>query len=781
MTKRSFDNPAFTADEQRLEQIQSTLTRSAQVASDVDKILQSFQLRLTDLEELLRPIEHDVSYHARIHENIEHTLLSVNRLLEKFDVLADVEAVLRRATLEQLDVFLTKLDQLSKAEQFFAEHERSFRSAKDARERIAKSHEKHMQKCADFFDRILSKYSSSVDLTTPDPPNTITWIPPAAVDDLRRLAERLQRAGLSGYTKAYKTQRAHALEITFKNYMRRFVPTHFGLEEGNRVPLANQATSGKGHNQSSSSASSGSAAQSHPSSSSSTSAASANGNGNAGSTQTRYEKGTHVLLKVTRLVLRMLEGEKQLATQLLGTASNGGSPTFSKPCAVVYGQTIHEVLKSYTATLDEFLTYAKNGRDSESVYVVFDMVECLDSLHDKFADVLAGDAANLDRFGLMATAYTTVGGDFLKRMVSQLGAVTVKLPPDGTVHEVTSKSMNFLKRILDFRSAIDVICSSRKGLLHLNLGSTSGGAVGNAAGSNPHGGAGGGGSGGGVSGLTGQSLLNPSTGQINWNAAIVQDMLLDDNDDASSMHPSEAFDLKKSMSFLRPSPSALTFSLGAGANEKGHSGSSPGSSGPGSSSSEEEDLAMISLVAFVARVLLKLDRYLGLVSRQYKKAVLGHLFLINNRHYIARQIRTSGLQAVVDASFLEVYDVRINKDREAYMQAAWAKARRYLLDDDNAPVTPKNMKKELKGRFAGFNGVLVEQCEKQRAYAIPDSELRSQMKKSIIDAIVPPYEKMLAKYRSMPFTKHPEKYIVYDAPTVASMLRGLFDETKIKL
>jgi hypothetical protein len=33
----------------------------------------------------------------------------------------------------------------------------------------------------------------------------------------------------------------------------------------------------------------------------------------------------------------------------------------------------------------------------------------------------------------------------------------------------------------------------------------------------------------------------------------------------------------------------------------------------------------------------------------------------------------------------------------------------------------------------------------------------------------------------MPFTKHPEKYIVYDAPTVASMLRGLFDETKIKL
>eukprot|EP00762_Andalucia_godoyi_P000432 ANDGO_03084.mRNA.1 Exocyst complex component EXO70A1 len=679
---RVFSNEAFNRDEQRLAQIRATLGRSAQLTTEVDKILLSFQRRLGDLQDLLRPIEEEVSEYAHVHENIEKTLIAVNRVLDKFEVQSDVEAVLRRGVQDNLDLFLTKLDQLTRAEEFFIENEKTIRSSKDALEKIAMTRTRALQKCADAFDRILSKYSSAVDVQSKDPPARIDWVPEHAVADLSKLSQRLSKASQLSFLKAYRNQRSHSLENTLRSYIRK----HVNAAMDDKIIEAS-----------------------------------------------RYEKGSHVLLRLTQFYLLLLESERRLANSLVAR----------EQFAAVFKETVSDSLKVYLGVFEEFLSKRAKLYTSEAVYIVFDVVECLDRYRNAYVEVLNtstdGVSSLAQKFDEICVAYATSASDFLQKMVSHLSHVVVKLPPDGTVHEVTSRTINFLKRLIEFRVAIDYILNHRPTRGKFSISSSQSMTS--------------------IASSSGQSsgLKKPSSytkGSSRTGPRGPHGDSDDEEDDGTrsvysvareSVAPSEAF-RKESTRMFDGNP--------------------------------EEDEVLTSLAAFAARVLTKLDNYLSAVAKQYKNVVLEYLFLMNNRYYIVKAIRSSALMSLVDADFLQVYDVRAGKDKEAYMQACWSKARRFLLDEENAEVNPKNQKKELKARFSGFNDVLSEQVEKQKMYSIPDAELRTVVRKGILEAIIPAYEKMYTKYGSVPFTKNREKYIKFTVLQVTTMLRSLFDEQR---
>ncbi len=63
----------------------------------------------------------------------------------------------------------------------------------------------------------------------------------------------------------------------------------------------------------------------------------------------------------------------------------------------------------------------------------------------------------------------------------------------------------------------------------------------------------------------------------------------------------------------------------------------------------------------------------------------------------------------------------------------------------------------------------------QKAYAIPDADLREHLKSDNKEFIIPQYEIFLQKYKTISFTKNPEKYIKYTVADIGRFIDKFFD------
>jgi len=63
----------------------------------------------------------------------------------------------------------------------------------------------------------------------------------------------------------------------------------------------------------------------------------------------------------------------------------------------------------------------------------------------------------------------------------------------------------------------------------------------------------------------------------------------------------------------------------------------------------------------------------------------------------------------------------------------------------------------------------------QKAFAIPDAELRDTLRSDNREFIMPYYTAFLQRYGSVAFSRNPEKYIKYSAQDVRQFIDGFFD------
>jgi len=63
----------------------------------------------------------------------------------------------------------------------------------------------------------------------------------------------------------------------------------------------------------------------------------------------------------------------------------------------------------------------------------------------------------------------------------------------------------------------------------------------------------------------------------------------------------------------------------------------------------------------------------------------------------------------------------------------------------------------------------------QQAYAVPDIELRTSLRRASRDYIIPKYREFFDKYSNVPFTKNTEKYVKYTSNNVADLIDNFFD------
>lgn len=162
------------------------------------------------------------------------------------------------------------------------------------------------------------------------------------------------------------------------------------------------------------------------------------------------------------------------------------------------------------------------------------------------------------------------------------------------------------------------------------------------------------------------------------------------------------------------------------------------------------------------------------------------VFRLNNNQYILKSLQRSGIINIVSLAEPDCeanYNDMIREQKMLYSQS-WARVLYFIWNQEtdipNAVLMAPGKFNEkharlIKEKFEGFNKEFKDISALQRIYSIPDVELRESLKRDNKEFICPKYNSFYDKYASLPFSKHPEKYVKYTPAEVSSQIDSFFD------
>ncbi|KAH9422650.1 exocyst complex component 7 [Dermatophagoides pteronyssinus] len=234
------------------------------------------------------------------------------------------------------------------------------------------------------------------------------------------------------------------------------------------------------------------------------------------------------------------------------------------------------------------------------------------------------------------------------------------------------------------------------------------------------------------------------------------------------------------------------------------------------------DKNRIAFAQYIWRVLSAMGLSLRKRSESYhNEPSLQSLFLLNNTFYILKTLTTSSLLSIVSlyrSNVRDDYQAQIHEFKMGYYKC-WNKVIHYI-DEINNPtlLSPQRSgtmsssssystlpnshssyslsgmstigshqqqpmirlkdkdRQIIKDKFAGFNKEFETVIQSHRSYAIPDRDLREEIKKELIQWLNRIYFQFYERYVAVEFTKNVHKYIKYTPDHVSQSICLLFDE-----
>lgn len=395
-----------------------------------------------------------------------------------------------------LDSYLLQVDQLMDLERYFLEHQR-FQSAGDALARLSDLIRSSSDHIYQFYDEILRKNCSPLAISTSladgiqirrgqdnlipadasipilcmDKQGILQLMPEAAIRDLLKLMKRLQTQQM-GRVAASPT-------ATDKTYLQLYVERRAQFLQHSLQAAFNEASIARGYTVSASASKSGEpSALSTQQVPKSMMGSVVGGTGkmfasmiNAEKQEqkkrdreflesaTGYEKGTHLFLLYVEILLVICRSERALTETLVASAASGKShlAVFSK----IVGPAV-----AHLAELGEMLlkSLKRNPNRIYGVSVMLDVYGTLQQLLVLFEDVFSGCPATADDLGGI-NSFSTKLTSTTKHVFVQFRDDTKadpmrQLPTDGTVSELSSMSVNFLRHLFEFKDVVQELLPS---------------------------------------------------------------------------------------------------------------------------------------------------------------------------------------------------------------------------------------------------------------------------------------------------------------------------------
>lgn len=172
-------------------------------------------------------------------------------------------------------------------------------------------------------------------------------------------------------------------------------------------------------------------------------------------------------------------------------------------------------------------------------------------------------------------------------------------------------------------------------------------------------------------------------------------------------------------------------------------------------------------------IIISLKFNLQVKFKEYKDTYLGHLFLMNNIHYIVEEIKGSyELLEMIGEEYVTKLSKDVMEEAKSYL-GSWDKVLYCFRDEGLYYKVFYNgiSRNALKDRFKILNATFKEIFQTQSTWFIPNLQLREQLHKSILEKLLPAYESFLQQYKS---ERYIEKYIKYSPKELHNVVYDLF-------
>ncbi|KAH7857978.1 hypothetical protein Vadar_018547 [Vaccinium darrowii] len=172
-------------------------------------------------------------------------------------------------------------------------------------------------------------------------------------------------------------------------------------------------------------------------------------------------------------------------------------------------------------------------------------------------------------------------------------------------------------------------------------------------------------------------------------------------------------------------------------------------------------------------------------SKHYKDPALGHLFMMNNVHYIVEKAKVeTHLREMIGDEYLKKLSGRYRQLSTSYWRSTWVKVMHYLRDEGlhgNGNGSFFGVSKSaVRERFKSFNATFEEVHKTQATWLIPDFKLRQDLRMKISGLLIPAYRSFLDRFRSyIDSGKHPETIIKYSIEDLEASISNLFEGTSV--
>lgn len=167
-----------------------------------------------------------------------------------------------------------------------------------------------------------------------------------------------------------------------------------------------------------------------------------------------------------------------------------------------------------------------------------------------------------------------------------------------------------------------------------------------------------------------------------------------------------------------------------------------------------------------------LERNLDDKAKLYKDDSLGHIFLMNNTHYITEKVKSSELRTILGDEWIRKHNWKFQQHAMNYERSTWSSILSLLRDDGlYNPGSSSVSKTLLKERLHHFYLAFEEVYKNQTSWLIPDSQLRDDLRISTSLKVIQAYRTFVGRH-----VNHlSEKNIKYSADELEDYLLDLFE------
>ncbi|KAI9098278.1 Cullin repeat-like-containing domain protein [Phlyctochytrium arcticum] len=589
-------------DTQDLELLQESLSKTAILTGKIDSMLNSFDSRLGKLETSILPIHRSTQKLTKLYDHINGSLEQVQIVIDYFDLGTKEEPLIAKGPVEDnLAPFLQSVENLKNALIYL--QKTKYKASERAVTHLKYTLTKALGQLNNLFRKWLTSASAPIDpLVYVDA--DIPTIPDAALKHLQSLSYELQTSSIGDldfppiYLKIYEEVRRTFLVKSLQGAFQ-------AVKDQEKVD------------------------------------------------RNTYTKGTCAFVTLAKCLFKLLKAEKDLCNKLIPKAS----------ASTAFQNTITLPVETFLEIGDTMCGRIKRNvarKEYTDVLMLVDAVDGLSICLREFEGVIAYSGAKGNDVNELASQCKAVVVQALAQFYEEIKADPNKatVSVDGTVHELTSTTLNTLRRLVDFHMALDKILSD---------------------GANP---------------------LSVST---------FSDLL-----------------------------SLVTTALAATIDQK---------------------------------------------AKMYKKPTLAAIFLMNNHHYVYKNLRQSKLADITKPEDIAKWEKSWGRHRESYRDS-WkpvieALTEKGMTIPPNTKTLSKSQRQAVKDKFKTFNSEFEDTYKQQKAYSVPDPDLRAVVIRDIKAILMPFFRGFHDKFTAMEFTKNQEKYVKYTPKTLETAIEKFFDVASV--